>query len=291
MSKGYTIGRVILTVLLSFFIAGYIFSSAAHAMVSLPGVYTDIIEDEKLAEKAYDAIDSDFESLYNTTAVPKEVYMDAIDVQWLEENMCKSIERDIDLLNGADELLEIDFTALEESVTSFFHEYAESIDYTPDKAFDEKLSETITNAENIITNRMDAFYMNTLRENGYFSKLAKVVPYFGILNWGMFFCALILMIILIILERNRGFRRLYWVGTGLFCGSALAAIPVIYVLCTGIIDSFSVKDPITYTAITDLLENGAWRVLFKTIFLGVIGIACVVLNVVFDGKEREKSSS
>lgn len=288
MSKGYTIGRVLLTVLLSFFIAGYIFSSAADAMLSLPRIYTDIIEEEKLAEKAYEALDSDFASFYNTTAIPKEVCMDAISTDWLEENMCKIIEGNIENLNGADTLAEIDFTALEESITSFFHEYAESIDYEPDEAFEQKLSETITKAEKIITDRMDAFYMNALRENGYFGKIAKLMPYLNIVNWVAFDGAIMLAVFLVLLERNRGWRRTYWSGTGLFCGGAMAAIPVVYILCTGMIGSFSVKDPIIYTAVTCLLNAGAWRVLFKSMFFGILGLLLIVLNVVFNKNTGEE---
>lgn len=288
MSKGYTIGRVFLTVLLSFFIAGYIFSSSADAVLSLPALYTDIIREEKIADKAYEALDSDFAELYNTTAVPKEVFMDAISTEWLEENMCKSIEGNIEILNGADTLVEIDFTALEENITSFFHEYAQSIDYEPDEAFEKKLSETITKAEKIITDRMDAFYMNALRENGYFNKLAKLIPYLNIVNWVTFDGAVMLAVFLVLLERNRGWRRLYWAGTGLFCGGAMAAIPVVYLLCTGMIDSFSVKDPIIYTAVTGLLDTGAWRVLIKAMFFGILGLVLIVLNAVFDGKNESK---
>ncbi|MGN0631309.1 MAG: hypothetical protein ACI4JN_08285 [Ruminococcus sp.] len=288
MSKSYTIGRVILTVLLSFFMAGYIFSSSADAMLSLPRIYTDIIEEEKLADKAYEALDSDFASFYNTTAIPKEVCMDAISTEWLLENMCKSIEGNIEILNGADTLVEIDFTALEESITAFFHEYAESIDYEPDEAFEKKLSETIINAEKIITDRMDAFYMNALHENGYFNKIAKLMPYINIVNWVTFGGSMILMTVLVLLDRNRGWRRLYWAGTGLFCGGAMAAVPVVYILCTGMIDSFSVKDPIIYTAVTGLLNAGAWRVLFKSMFFGILGLVLIVLNVVFNKNTGEE---
>ena len=95
MTRGYTISRIILTVLMSFCIAGYILSSSADALLSLPGLYTDIIREEKLAEKAYTALENDFKNQYNTTAVPPEVYMDAISEEWLQESMCISIENNI----------------------------------------------------------------------------------------------------------------------------------------------------------------------------------------------------
>ena len=282
MTRGYTISRIILTVLMSFCIAGYILSSSADALLSLPGIYTDIIREEKLAEKAYTALENDFKNQYNTTAVPPEVYMEAISEEWLRESMCISIENNINVLNGDDETAEIDFTALEENITAFFYEYAESINYEPDKAFEEKLSETITNAETKIQQRMDAFYLNTLKENGALDKISRYIPLISILNWVTFGASMALTFLLVFLERNRNFRRLYWSGTGFFCGSALTAIPMIYLLISGAANRFAVKDPVIYTAVTELLDSGISRILFKSAFFGIIGIVLIVLNVIFN---------
>jgi len=286
MSKGYTIGRIILTVLMSFFIAGYIFVSSADSILSLPKVYTDIIQDEKLADKAYDAIESDFKKQYNTTAIPAEVYMEAIDSQWLEKEMYKRTEIYLDYIDGKEADYLTDYSTLEKSITDFFNEYAESINYKPDDAFDKKLDETITNAKSTIENRMDAFYMNTLKSNGYLDKIQKYKPVLNVLNWTLYGLFMILIIVFILIERHRSWRRLYWSGTGFFCGGALALIPCIYVLCTNAINSFAVKELITFTAITNLLESGLQRIFTKSVFFIILGIIIIVLNVVFCNKKQ-----
>lgn len=286
MSKGYTISRIIFTVLLSFCIAGHILSSAADSMLSLPGIYTNIIRDEKLADKAYSAIEGDFKKQYNTTAIPTEVYMDAISTEWLEKEMCKRTEIYLDYINGTDTDYLTNFTALEESITTFFNEYAESIDYKQDEAFDKKLSETIANAKSTIEQRMDAFYMNTLRDNGYLDKLRKFTPIIGIINWCLFGVSMLLVVLLAFIERNRNWRNLYWAGTGFFCGGALTAIPCIYLLFTNAVSSFAVKDPIIFTAVTDLLDTGIWRVMIRSILYIALGVITITLNVIFSKKEQ-----
>ncbi len=290
MSKKYIIVRIILTVLLSFCIAGYILFSAADSILSLPKVYTDIIQDEKLADKAYDAIESDFKKQYNTTAIPAEVYMEAIDPQWLEKEMCKRAEIYIDYIDGKEADYLTDYSTLEKSITDFFNEYAESINYKPDDAFDKKLDETIVNAESIIENRMDAFYMNTLKSNGYLDKIQKYKPILTILNWTLYGLFMILIVVLILIERTKSWRRLYWSGTGFFCGGMLGLIPCIYALCTNVINSFAVKDPIIFTAVTNLLENGLQRIMSKSVLFIVLGIIIIILNAVFCKKKQSVAS-
>lgn len=271
---------------MSFFIAGYIFVSAADSMLSLPKIYTNIIQDEKLADKAYAAIESDFEKQYNTTAIPAEVYMEAIDSQWLEDEMCKRTEIYLNYIDGEEADYLTDYTALEKSITDFFNEYAESINYEPDDAFNEKLDETIANAKSTIENRIDAFYMNTLKSNGYLDKIQKYKPVLNILNWTLYGLFMILIVVLILIERTKSWRRLYWSGTGFFCGGMLGLIPCIYALCTNVINSFAVKDPIIFTAVTNLLENGLQRIMSKSVLFIVLGIIIIILNVIFCNKKQ-----
>ncbi len=281
MSKGYTIGRILLTVLLSFFMSAFILTSAAVPFLSNSGIYTNIIREEKLADKVYNSIESDFGSQYNTTAIPAEVYMDAISKEWIEDEMCRRVGIYLDEINGIEADYVTNNTALEESITTFFHEYAESINYTPDDAFDKKLSETILNANSTIGKRMDAFYMKTISENNAVKTAAK---YLSPIQWLLFAAIIIMSFVLAFIERTRNARRLYWIGTGFFCGSALTAIPCVYLLCTDAISSFAIKERTTYTAITTLLNNATWSVLARCMIYGFIGIITIVIYIIMSRK-------
>lgn len=285
MSKGYTIGRILLTILLSFFMSAFILTSSADPFLNNSGIYTDIIREEKLADKVYNSIENDFGNQYNTTAIPAEVYMDAISTEWIEDEMCRRIGIYLDDINGIETDYVTNNMELEESITSFFHEYAESIDYTPDEAFDKKLSETIINATSTISNRMDAFYMKTISKNSAVQTAAK---YLSPLKWLLFTAVIIMSFILAFLERTRNARRLYWIGTGFFCGSALTAIPCVYLLCTDAISSFAIKEQTTYTAITTLLNNATWSILARCIVYGAVGITAIAIYIVMSRK-LEKS--
>ena len=286
MNGRYYIARLLLTIILSFCVVGYIGLSAAGTFFS-EDVYIDIINEEDLAGKARTALEKDFQAEYNTTMIPPEIYMNEITPEWTVKSMCESAQTAVAYITNADFARETDYTALEESITAYFHEYAESIGYEPDEVFEEKLSETITNAENKIESRMDAFYMQTLEKNGILQKASKAYPYYTYGLFGMSAVILVLLVTLILLDRKGGWRRVYFAGTGFFCGGALVAIPAAYLLLSDKISRFAVKEPVVYTAITSLLEACTEKALIKAAFYGIMGLAMIIAAVALNRKTKK----
>lgn len=291
MNGRYYIIRLLLTIILSFCVVGYIGLSAAGTLFDYT-VYTDIVEKEDLAEKAHAVIQKDFEAEYNTTMIPAEVYMNEITPEWIEDAMKRNITAVTGYMSGVKSpAFSPDYTRLEDSIKGYFHEYARSIGYEVDEVFDEKLSETITNAENKIESRMDAFYMQTLEKNGILEKVKKVIPHHYLVNasWAMGAVILVLLVTLILLDRKGGWRRVYFAGTGFFCGGALMAIPSAYLLLSDKISGFAVKDPVVYTAITSLLEECTEKALIKAAFYGIMGLAMIIAAVALNKKSSAET--
>lgn len=284
MNGRYYIGRIILTILLAFSVAGYIGLSAAGTLFN-EDIYIDIINEEDLAGKAQTALQKDFQAEYNTTMIPAEVYMDAITPEWTVKTMCETAQTAVAYITNADLAYETDYTALEESITAYFHEYAESIDYEPDDVFEEKLAETIKNAEAKIDSRLDAFYMQTLAENDILLKVHKYYPVLEIGVWALAGISVLLAAVLVLLDRNNGWRRLYFSGTGLFAGGALMTIPAAYLLFSDIISSFSIKDPVIYPAITGVMETAAHSLFTKAVFFAAMGLVLIGVTVAFNRKK------
>lgn len=284
MNGRYYIGRIILTILLAFSVAGYIGLSAAGTLFN-EDIYIDIINEEDLAGKAQTALQKDFQAEYNTTMIPPEVYMDAITPEWTVKTMCETAQTAVAYITNADLAYETDYTALEESITAYFHEYAESIDYEPDEVFEEKLAETIENAEAKINSRLDAFYMQALKDNGILEKVRGISFYLVIAAWALAGISVLLAAVLVLLDRNNGWRRLYFSGTGLFAGGALMTIPGAYLLFSDIISSFSIKDPVIYPAITGVMETAAHSLFTKAVFFAAMGLVLIGVTVAFNRKK------
>ena len=284
MNGRYYIGRIILTILLAFSVAGYIGLSAAGTLFN-EDIYIDIINEEDLAVKAQTALQKDFQAEYNTTMIPPEVYMDAITPEWTVKTMCETAQTAVAYITNGDLAYETDYTALEESITAYFHEYAESIDYEPDEVFDEKLAETIKNAEAKIDSRLDAFYMQALKDNGILEKVRGISFYLVIAAWALAGISVLTAAVLVLLDRNNGWRRLYFSGTGLFAGGALMTIPAAYLLFSDIISSFSIKDPVIYPAITGVMETAAHSLFTKAVFFAAMGLVLIGVTVAFNKKK------
>ncbi|MFR4476517.1 MAG: hypothetical protein ACLT3Y_04440 [Ruminococcus callidus] len=103
--------------------------------------------EQDAARKVYDALKSQFETEYNATAVPADVYLDALSADWLEDAMKQQVTDSYQ--NPADKTVP-DFSALEQSITDYFERYAAENHCEKDSTYDTKLAQTIQNAEHTI---------------------------------------------------------------------------------------------------------------------------------------------
>ena len=166
---GKLILRLILSILLVFSLLGTVGCAVGISVLHSPSQLISQMHKQNAGQKVYDSLQTRFTTDYNTTAVPANVYMDAISVDWLEQCM----EQKLTALYGADSDL-LDFSALESSITDYFEQYAEENHYVKDDTYNEKLQETIDNGEKIISDATDLLRKDTLQKAGYLSKLEKL---------------------------------------------------------------------------------------------------------------------
>ena len=168
MGKGGLLLRLILSILLVFSLLGTVGSAVGVSVLCGPSQLISQMHRHDAGQKVYDSLNTKFQNDYNTTAVPAEVYMDTISVDWLEQCM----ENKVTALYGKDSG-DIDFSALESSITDYFEKYAEENNCAKDDTYNEKLRETIDNGEKIISDATDLLRTETLQKSGYLSKLRR----------------------------------------------------------------------------------------------------------------------
>ena len=217
---------------------------------------------QNAGQKVYDSLQTRFTTDYNTTAVPANVYMDAISVDWLEQCM----EQKLTALYGADSDL-LDFSALESSITDYFEQYAEENHYVKDDTYNEKLQETIDNGEKIISDATDLLRKDTLQKAGYLSKLEKLRT---LTFAGAGVCG-VLTVLLLLLLRNG-----YWIGTSCFGAGALLTVGAGVVFGTGVIHRFVLKEAAVYAVVTGTMTALTTAVLVAGIVLLAIGVVLLV---------------
>lgn len=291
MKKTYLLSRILITVLISFLAAAYLGAVTAANVLTDSDVYTGIIRDNGLGQKVYDSLEDEFEKQYNTTAVPADVFMNSLSAGQLEDEMCGMAAHNASVLAGAENSYAPDFSALEADIDKFFSEYAEQINYEPDEAYEQKLAETKKNAEKLIEERMDAFYMNSLREKGYFEKVQRYIPYLNFMTIALLIIIIGAVLYIAFREQGSVIRKFYWQGAAFFCGGAMLAVPCGYLLFSGKLGSFAVKVPVVYTAVTNLLETGVTRVFAKAAAALILGLVIVIWNAVKIRKDAAAQSS
>ena len=258
---GKLVLRLILSILLVFSLLGTVGCAVGISVLHSPSQL--IAQMHK--QKVYDSLQTRFTTDYNTTAVPANVYMDAISVDWLEQCM----EQKLTALYGADSDL-LDFSALESSITDYFEKYAEENHYVKDDTYNEKLQETIDNGEKIISDATDLLRKDTLQKAGYLSKLEKLRT---LTFAGAGVCGVLTVLLLVLL------RNSYWIGTGCFGAGALLTVGAGVVFGTGVIHRFVLKEAAVYAVVTGTMTALTTAVLVAGIVLLAIGVVLLVRRV------------
>ena len=268
MGKGGLLLRLILSILLVFSLLGTVGSAVGVSVLCGPSQLISQMHRHDAGQKVYDSLNTRFQNDYNTTAVPAEVYMDTISVDWLEQCM----ENKVTALYGKGSG-DIDFSALESSITDYFEKYAEENNCAKDDTYNEKLRETIDNGEKVISDATDLLRTETLQKSGYLSKLHKLRT---LTFAGEGVCG-VLTVLLLLLLRNG-----YWIGTG-----ALLTAGAGVIFGTGVIHRFVLKEAAVYAVVTGTMTALTTAVLVSGIVLLALGVVLLALHL--KGQRSEKA--
>ena len=80
---GKLVLRLILSILLVFSLLGTVGCAVGISVLHSPSQLIAQMHKQNAGQKIYDSLQTRFTTDYNTTAVPANVYMDAISVDWL----------------------------------------------------------------------------------------------------------------------------------------------------------------------------------------------------------------
>lgn len=231
-----------------------------------------------------------FSNQYNTTGVPADVYMNAIDENYIREvtdlytnALFSSLE------TGEQADIEIPQNEnLEKNIEEFFSDYADSNGYKKDEVYNKKVSATIDNAYRVTENYCDVYKYATLQEHGVLSKISKI---YGSLRKIMSVCigATAFLVILLVLVNIRGISGvLYWLGISALISGAFGTIPSAYLLGVNYFDSFVIKQPQVFRTFTSAMYGLTRAFMAVHIAVLAIGVFFIVIYAVIN-RLRKKS--
>jgi len=266
---------IILSVLLVF----SLMISAAVLLMDLnftAGKLKNMASENNIDSKIYVEIEKYYKDKFNSSGIPGNVYMDAINDSYLKNCEEIYIEAAFEALNGNGKM---NVTVpknkeLENSITDFFFDFAEKNNYQKDEKFEAKLNSAKENAYFTIGSFCDVYKFSTMSGHGVLPKLAKLYSNRMILTVCSIAVTVIIFLMLLVVKRKNKATALYWYGTSCTVAGLLGSIPGIYLVATKFFDSFSIKQAPVFTAFTSFMYK------YSGYFIAV-HISFIVLGAIF----------
>lgn len=280
-SVGKTLVQLLLSLVLIFSILAAVAGGIGVFLTASPSLLLSQLERQQAPAKTRSALESYYQTEYNATAVPPEVYLDVLSENWLRDAMELKITAAYDQLHGKNTAAQPDYSALEQSITDYFETYAAENGYEKDDSYTQKLENTIQDAEKKVDSVIDVYHLGTLEKAGIWHKVQVLSKPLWFLFGGGVVLTLVLAAVLLALRNH----PLYWIGSGLFTDGVLLTLPAAAILGSGVISRFSLKDAAVYSVFTGTMKA---LVLGVLIFGGISLAAGLVLLIGSIARERSQ---
>lgn len=280
----------LLSTLLALLLIGGQLCAFARLYALRADTYLTIAEEQKLTDRVMNSLEQHFTTKASATSIPAEVYMEHITREQVDTAIRDTIQNAFSFIHGDTDTIAVtvDLSEMEQSVSDFFSDYAASIGYKKDAAYETKVTATQNAAKQEVIAQVDVFKFATLENAGLLSKAKALMPYLNFALAGCGFGCLILLLLLSRVNRKSSGVLLYWGGWALTISALLPLIPVIYVKKTDYFAAFVIKSDRIYAAVTGSL-NGLTDALFQLdLVLLALGLLCVIGYGVLSRVKRPK---
>ena len=237
--------------------------------------FEKVVESEQLEEKTYTTLENYFQSRSNSTGIPASVYLDSINKNDLKQGTLTSVSNAFDYVNqkSDDYQFTMDFTALENSITEFFSDYADKNNFEKDDIYQQKVDSTIQEAEKEILFMTDTFKFSTIYENGWLAKAKNYMSIFNKISMLLIIITIIIFILLFTFCWKQITEFLYWIGISGFISGLLLFLPCVYLKATDYVSGFVIKDQQIFSAVVGylhILTNQAILLSAMTLLIGAL---------------------
>lgn len=289
MSSKHYILNVILSIFAVFLISASWICTAVIGTVGRYGCYEKVVEKNNIYSYVQESIEKSFEEYSHTSGIEKETFSAYYDENFIKENINSNIKNFLDVLLGKKEnydyISSVNFSNADETIDTFFNDYAEKTDYVKDEIYEEKLNETKEKAHEIFTDKTDVFRFSLMNENGIIQKISSKISLMKGMFAACYILAVIFVLLIIIINRK---ENLYWLGCPFFVSGLLLLIPLIYIKASGFINGFTVKEKPVFYSITGLLDSVLNNAIAFALVSIIFGLVFLFLGIFLKSKKKEE---
>lgn len=288
------IASIILSVLLVFCLLIASGASAAKLCGS-EKVFKQLATSEQLDVSVSSELERYFMDRSSATGIPADVYMSAIDTEFLRGVIGQTIDSGFERLRGGETALpiEVSNTELDASIENFFNDYADSIGYKKDDNFNKKLKATKKGAYSIITEYCDVYKFAALDSHGVLARLSRIYTRLDLILVCSLVSVIVLLILLLLANLKAKRDTLYWTGISAVISGIMGIAPCAYLLATDYFSSFAIKQPQIFTAYTRTLKLVTNTFMYISVAAALAGLLLIVIYIVsraFKSKSNNPTS-
>ncbi len=240
-----------------------------------------IVKEQNISHTVYTELEKYYSERYNTTGIPADIYMNAIDEEYLNNLIMNKIGEGFAALNlERYEPLDPRNEKLDTALSNFYSEYADSIGAEKDAKYDEKLSDAKSNAYKIIVEYCDIYKINAMNKHGILRKLSPVYTKLPMITGISLIVVAVLLLILFIINLKSKLVFLYWTGISAIISGIIGAVPCIWLKATDFFSSFTIKQAQIYTAYTSTMNDITQNFMTASIITASIGAVVVIIYAV-----------
>lgn len=252
--------------------------------------YTDIVRKEKIGALVTESIEEYFDNSSASSGIPAEIYMNAIDVDGMENAICWKITQTFceireecqSKYNG------YDIAVLEQNITDYFEKFAEENNVEINESYNEQLKRTIETAEAEIESYSDIFMTEFMRNSNVISKAAKVYKLIRPAFIGTAAVFILCIVLLAVFNRKNISGLFYWLFVSGLCASVIVAVPCMILKYTDYFSGLVISTKYIYVSVTETLN--AMLDLMISVQSCIFAAAVVLLVVyVLTGREKKKN--
>lgn len=263
----------IFSVLLIFSFIASIAVTVANNFANPDKLY-QITKEKNISHVVYTELEKYYSERYNTTGIPADIYMNAIDEEYID-NVIYSKINDC-FFNSQEsekqEVFRLKNDALDTALSNFYSDYADSVNAPKDAKYDEKLSTEKANTYEVIMKYCDVFKTDAMYKHGVLVKLTalyETLPTLTLLIYG----TMALFVLIVVLVNIKSISSaLYWTGISALVSGIICTLPCLYLKFTNYFGAFTIKEPQIYTSYTSLMYGVIGNCLEISLILILVSI-------------------
>ena len=272
---------ILVSVLLVFGIIGTAALCFACSAADSPDYLKGRLEKCGTAGSVYNDLMKKYDELSVQTSVPADVYKSAVSERWVSDAVFSQVDYIFALMEDENSQPSADYSAFDEKITEYFEQYAAEKHVIKDDVYKQRLQASVDNARSVTASVIDVFHFETVRKTSLWPVAVKYRPLLNTLRTYAFIADAVLLVLLIVFG-----SPVYWTGVSLFSAGLISAVPSAYVLASGLIMKFTIKDYTVFTLITETLKSILNSALIFGISAFVLGLILITVSITAVNKSK-----